>query len=291
MRTLLACGLILLLHSSFLAYGKECGQGEGNLGNARVCFDNHILLTESKLRSTDAGEIIDSNFVQVKFKNYPNVFAIALLNYGQSCVIKISNSLKQFTDQSGNLNRNFITKIIYPALTYIDSLANNDCVVEVQRAYRGSYAIVDFISQSMIDGEVDGVVVVNQTNIAPIIKEIPYLEHMKRHHFDKFIWQHSVYSKKIFDTDIQLYQVGYSGVVYIKDGKYLVDYITGQNDFISSLICSSSELKNRYKNTTYLSDNLKHLLYLNDAEIALRALPGIWNGDTNIEAAAYVFCK
>lgn len=287
------CGLILLFIFNTKCIAATCGQGDGVLGNARVCFDSHVFLkTGNRMRNSDGGRLISAEIVQIDLPAFQHVKVIALLDYGQACVVKIHPEAKAvYMSGTSNLNDRFVSKILNPSLTHISDKARNDCVIEINKLGNlGYFAVIDFVEQSMIDGIIDGFIAIDRFDDANHHYEIPYLEHLKTEDFERFKWNHKAYSSRLVNQDSNIYQMGANGIVSKIGDQYYADYILDQEEYITHRVCTSSELKARYANRSVTSE-LKELINSTDSEIARRSIPGIWYLQLNMEASAYVFCN
>lgn len=290
------CGLTLLLSCSGTKCLAQDGLADGwVLGKARLLFDKHVLL-KSRLRSSNGGEFVANGVIQISLGDYPDIHAIALLDYQQACVLKYNKTIRgKYLDKNGLVNERFVQRILSPVIDMINNTANNDCVIEVNRmSSNQSYAVLDFLSQDQFDGVIDGYVIIDSySDSGVLVKDIMYLEHLKLTMFDDFVWDHVAFREAIrSNSKERLFQMGINGVVTSDEGMFYAYYILDDKEYVRSRVCTSDEIRDRYdKAKTKPTGSVKKLIDQTNEEIARRSIPGAWHLDLGLEAAAYVFCK
>ncbi len=288
----LAVGLTLWLSCS--ASSQEttpCGDGFGFRGDAQICLDDHIFLKRA-LKNADGGELIGSGLVQKKFHNFEKLTAVALINEGQACAIKIHPEARSRYVENDLLNSRFIERGLDTIRDEILNIAQNDCVMELN--YHASsnlgYMVVDFVEQPPFDGIPDGLIIIDDfNNNSHKVRNVLFLKHAMKERFPEFIWAHPAFGRlaDVARTEeiIQLAPNGY--VTKRRDSSFWATYIYDEADFGTYRVCSKDELVSKHRNPT---GTMGELLKLSSLEIAERAIPNSWYQDLKIDPAAYVLC-
>lgn len=288
----LAIGSILLFLSSVqLTWGKPCGDGFGDMGDAQVCFDDHLFMRRA-LRNTDNGSLISRKMVQKRLKNNDGLTAVALIEKGQACAVKMADEVSTIYSKDKVLNDLFIDYILKNIEDHIDNIANNDCIIEMNLldSKKVAYAIIDFAEQPPNDGVPDGLILFHYLdNNHVVVRDALYIEHHTKKNYAKTLWNHPGFAfLATIVANVDIYQLSKSGFVTTRgDGRYFATYLYEDQSYRTFRVCTQQEMKSNY---TEPSGPIADLLSLADSELAVLAIAGVTHKNIELDPSAYILC-